>query len=204
MKLINYIDLFIIDDGWIRALLNNNFHRINDGAYRSGQPSPRLLKSYIVNYKIKTIVNLRKPIDSEGRIFLLQKKICNDYNLSMVNIPFSARKLPNREALKLMIGAIKEIELPFLVHCKTGADRTGFFMALYQFYKTNEISEAKKQLSLKYLHIKYSSTGILDYFFEKIDSLKLDNSNLEQWVEEKYNPDQIIKEYNEIRKNKNY
>jgi len=204
LKLINYIDLFIIDDGWIRALLNNNFHRINDGAYRSGQPSPRLLKSYIVNYKIKTIVNLRKPIDSEGRIFLLQKKICNDYNLSMVNIPFSARKLPNREALKLMIGAIKEIELPFLVHCKTGADRTGFFMALYQFYKTNEISEAKKQLSLKYLHIKYSSTGILDYFFEKIDSLKLDNSNLEQWVEEKYNPDQIIKEYNEIRKNKNY
>lgn len=196
--------MFIIDDGWIRALLNNNFHRINDGAYRSGQPSPRLLKSYIVNYKIKTIVNLRKPIDSEGRIFLLQKKICNDYNLSMVNIPFSARKLPNREALKLMIGAIKEIELPFLVHCKTGADRTGFFMALYQFYKTNEISEAKKQLSLKYLHIKYSSTGILDYFFEKIDSLKLDNSNLEQWVEEKYNPDQIIKEYNEIRKNKNY
>ncbi len=204
MKLIDYIDLFIIDHGWIRALLNNNFYRIDDGVYRSGQPSPRLLKSYVVNYKIKTIVNLRKPIDSEKSIFLLQKKICNSYNLSMVNIPFSARKLPNRETLKLMIEAIKEIELPFLVHCKTGADRTGFFMALYQFYKTNEILEAKKQLSLKYLHIKYSSTGVLDYFFEKIDNLNLDNSNLEQWVEENYNPDQISKEYYKIKKNKNY
>ena len=77
-------------------------------------------------------------------------------------------------------------------------------MALYQFYKTNEILEAKKQLSLKYLHIKYSSTGILDYFFEKIDNLNLDNSNLEQWVEENYNPDQISKEYYKIKKNKNY
>ena len=203
MKLIDYIDLFIIDHGWVRSLINNNFHRIDDGVYRSGQPSPRLLKSYIVNYNIKTIVNLRKPIDSEKNIFLIQKKVCNNFNLSMVNIPFSARKLPNRETLKLMIGAVKEMELPFLVHCKTGADRTGFFMALYKFYKTNDILEAKKQLSLKYLHIKYSQTGILDYFFEKIDTLKLDNSSLEEWVEENYDSNQISKEYYESKINKN-
>lgn len=196
LKLKSVINLFIIDHGWIRALINNNFYLINEGVYRSGQPSPRLLNNYIEKYKIKNIINLRYSDSSEKDIYLMQKNICDKHNIKMINVPISARRLPEKSKLKLLIESIKQIQKPFLVHCKTGADRTGFFMALYIFYNTNDIELAKKQLSPKYLHIKYSSTGILDYFFNLIQNLKLNNTDLEEWINEKYDPKLITSNYN--------
>lgn len=195
MKLRSAINLFIIDHGWIRAIINNNFYSIIEGVYRSGQPSPKLLEQYIKKYEIKNIINLRYSDTSGQDIYLMQKNICNKYNTNMICIPVSARRLPEKNKLKLILETIKKIQKPFLVHCKTGADRTGFFMALYTFYTTNDIELAQKQLSLKYLHIRYSSTGILDYFFNLIKNLELNNTDLEDWIDKKYDPQSITSNY---------
>lgn len=195
MKLRSAINLFIIDHGWIRAIINNNFYSIIEGVYRSGQPSPKLLEQYIKKYEIKNIINLRYSDTSGQDIYLMQKNICNKYNTNMICIPISARRLPEKNKLKLILETIKKIQKPFLVHCKTGADRTGFFMALYTFYTTNDIELAQKQLSLKYLHIRYSSTGILDYFFNLIKNLELNNTDLEDWIDKKYDPQSITSNY---------
>ena len=195
LKLRSAINLFIIDHGWIRAIINNNFFIINEGVYRSGQPSPKLLEHYIVKHKIKNIINLRYSDTSDQDIYLMQKNICYKLNTNMINIPISARRLPEKDKLKLILDIIKQIQKPFLVHCKTGADRTGFFMALYIFYTTNDIELAKKQLSLKYLHVRYSSTGILDYFFDLLKKLELNNTNLEDWIDKKYDPQLITSKY---------
>ena len=53
-----------------------------------------------------------------------------------------------------------------MMHCKSGADRAGIASCLYLIYKQNMMFYATKQLSFKYLHIKYAKTGILDYLFE--------------------------------------
>jgi len=195
LKLRSAINLFIIDHGWIRAIINNNFFIINEGVYRSGQPSPKLLEHYIVKHKIKNIINLRYSDTSDQDIYLMQKNICYKLNTNMINIPISARRLPEKDKLKLILDVIKQIQKPFLVHCKTGADRTGFFMALYIFYTTNDIELAKKQLSLKYLHVRYSSTGILDYFFDLLKKLELNNTDLEDWIDKKYDPQLITSKY---------
>jgi len=195
LKLRSAINLFIIDHGWIRAIINNNFYIINEGVYRSGQPSPKLLEHYIVKHKIKNIINLRYSDMSDQDIYLMQKDICYKLNTNMINIPISARRLPEKDKLKLILDIIKKIQKPFLVHCKTGADRTGFFMALYIFYTTNDIELAKKQLSLKYLHVRYSSTGILDYFFNLLKKLELNNTDLEDWIDKKYDPQLITSNY---------
>jgi len=195
LKLRSAINLFIIDHGWIRAIINNNFYSINEGVYRSGQPSPKLLEHYIIKHKIKNIINLRYSDTSDQDIYLMQKNLCHKHNTNMISIPISARRLPEKNKLKLILDTIKKIQKPFLVHCKTGADRTGFFMALYTFYNTNDIELAKKQLSLKYLHISYSSTGILDYFFNLIENLELKNTELEDWIDKKYDPQLITSNY---------
>ncbi|MEK9794981.1 MAG: tyrosine-protein phosphatase [Hyphomicrobiales bacterium] len=195
LKLRSAINLFIIDHGWIRAIINNNFYSINEGVYRSGQPSPKLFEQYIIKHNIKSIINLRYSDTSDQDIYLMQKNLCHKHNINMISIPISARRLPEKNKLKLILDTIKKIQKPFLVHCKTGADRTGFFMALYTFYNTNDIELAKKQLSLKYLHIRYSSTGILDYFFNLIKNLELNNTELEDWIEKKYDPQLITSNY---------
>jgi protein tyrosine phosphatase (PTP) superfamily phosphohydrolase (DUF442 family) len=195
LKLRSAINLFIIDHGWIRAIINNNFYSINEGVYRSGQPSPKLFEQYIIKHNIKSIINLRYSDTSDQDIYLMQKNLCHKHNINMISIPISARRLPEKNKLKLILDTIKKIKKPFLVHCKTGADRTGFFMALYTFYNTNDIELAKKQLSLKYLHIRYSSTGILDYFFNLIKNLELNNTELEDWIEKKYDPQLITSNY---------
>ena len=53
------------------------------------------------------------------------------------------------------------------LHCKSGADRAGLVSAMYLIAeKKQTVSEAKKQLSFKYLHLDFTKTGILDYIFD--------------------------------------
>ena len=76
------------------------------------------------------------------------------------------------------------------MHCKSGADRAGLMAALYLILQKNiPVDEAKKQLSFKYLHIKYAKTGILDKFYESyIYDTKNTSKKFLDWVETEYNP----------------
>ena len=47
------------------------------------------------------------------------------------------------------------------MHCKSGADRVGIASCLYLIYRQKyNVSDASKQLSFKFLHIKYAKTGV--------------------------------------------
>ena len=79
------------------------------------------------------------------------------------------------------------------MHCKSGADRAGLMSALYLILNKNiRVEEAKKQLSFKYLHIKYAKTGILDEFFEKyLKDNKKNKIKFLDWVKKKYDADKL-------------
>ena len=84
-----------------------------------------------------------------------------------------------------------KIPKPFVLHCKSGADRAGLVSAMYLIaQKKLPVSEAKKQLSFKYLHLDFTKTGILDYildvFFQR---LKIENIDFLDWVKQEYNAD---------------
>lgn len=58
------------------------------------------------------------------------------------------------------------IDGPFLMHCKSGSDRAGLASALYLLDQGRPVAEARKMMSLRYLHLANSDAGILDVMLE--------------------------------------
>jgi len=83
------------------------------------------------------------------------------------------------------------------MHCKSGADRAGLASALYLILKHKySIEEAKKQLSFKHLHIKYSKTGILDFFFNEVSKNNITNKiQFLDWIKNKYDKKKLKKKF---------
>ena len=82
-----------------------------------------------------------------------------------------------------------KIPKPFVLHCKSGADRAGLVSAMYLIVqKKLSVTEAKKQLSFKYLHLDFTKTGILDYIFDVFSQrLKIENIDFLDWIKQEYN-----------------
>ena len=79
-----------------------------------------------------------------------------------------SRAAPSHKELRGARELFERIEYPMLMHCKSGADRAGLMSVLYRHFKEGiPIAQAKRELSLRYGHIRQADTGILDYFFER-------------------------------------
>ena len=84
-----------------------------------------------------------------------------------------------------------KISKPFVLHCKSGADRAGLVSAMYLIVqKKLSVTEAKKQLSFKYLHLDFTKTGILDYIFDVFsERFKIEDIDFLDWIKQEYNSD---------------
>ena len=111
----------------------------------------------------------------------------------MIDFPVTSRAAPNPETVLKAKELFEKVEYPILMHCKSGADRAGLMSALYLVLNKNiSVEKAKKQLSFKYLHIKYAKTGILDEFFEKyLKDNQLHKIKFLDWVQTKYNAEKL-------------
>jgi protein tyrosine/serine phosphatase len=103
----------------------------------------------------------------------------------------SSSSAPQPEKLLEIIGIMDKIPKPFVLHCKSGADRAGLVSAIYLIVqKKLSVAEAKKQLSFKYLHLDFTKTGILDYIFDVFsERLKIENIDFVDWIKQEYNTD---------------
>ncbi len=130
-----------------------NFHAIEPGqAYRSAQPSAQDLPILIEKYQIKTIINLRGETPADW--WVKERDICSKHKVKLINIPFSASRLPDPAALLQLYDAFFE-EHPVLIHCEGGANRTGAASALWRMTVLGEErAKAAGQLSEKYFHFK--------------------------------------------------
>ena len=180
----DYLSLYIIDHGFIRALYPN-IHSIDKQMYRSSQPSPKQLKLFKKKYGLKTIINLRG--ENGLSAYSLEKEACLKLNLELVNFRAYSRNPPESEEIKILISLFNNIEYPALMHCKSGSDRTGVVATLYRIlYLKESVEEAfKKELHWKYGHIKSSHTGVLDYFFTQyLSENKKNPKSFLDWVED--------------------
>lgn len=132
-----------------------NFHTIDEGkAYRSPQLSSEALSYVIDNYGIKTVVNLRgtnlgKPwYDAEAAV-------CRGKNVALVDHAMSSQALPSPELLEAILATLATAERPLLIHCESGADRTGAVAGLYRKAVLGQDTEAAMQeLSPDYWHFR--------------------------------------------------
>ena len=160
----DWINRFFYDHGFIRAIYSNTW-KIDDIMFRSAQPSPYMLENF-KKKGIKTIINLRGERDNSINFF--EKNICEKLGLNLIEFKLLSRAAPSKVQIHNAKQIFKNINYPALMHCKSGADRTGIMSVLYLiFHKQMDVKVALSELSIKYLHIKISKSGILDAFFEK-------------------------------------
>ncbi len=193
-KLCSYIDLSFSDHGLLRIFWTS-FSQISSNMYRCNQPYPYQLKLYKKKYKIKTVINLRGERNCSS--FYLEKEYCENNNIKLYNFPISSRDLPTKSTIKEFFSLLDKVKYPAIMHCKSGADRAGIASCLYLIYKHKySVLDATKQLSFKYLHIKYAKTGILDYLFETaIKKGKYSSSDFINWIDNDYSNQKLKKSF---------
>ena len=100
------------------------FHRVAPGIYRGGQPEPEGFK-WLKQQGIKTIINLRREHDEREEIEAL--------GLNYVYLPMDAREEVPMSTLHAFLSTLTNPALqPVFIHCRRGADRTGFMVAIYR------------------------------------------------------------------------
>ena len=190
---VNWADMLLVDHGVFR-LLYLNLHPLGRNAWRSAQPAPHQIAG-IARRGIKTIVNLRGPRVCGS--YWLEQQACRRHGIRLVDYQVRSRAAPSLEELRGAFALFRTLEGPVLFHCKSGADRAGLMSTLYLIaVEGTPVEEARKQLALRFGHIRQADTGILDYFFERYlaDAAKTPMSFVD-WVETVYDPDEVKRSF---------
>lgn len=181
-----WLSALVADHGFIRLVYPNR-HRVGNKLWRSAQPLPKDI-AWAARNGIRTVVNLRGG--REFGCWPLEAEACAAAGIRLVDMPLYARGVPRPESIRWARELFRSIEYPALIHCKSGADRTGLAAALYLLlHEGRPVEEAQAQLHRRYGHFRWTATGVLDAFFE---AYARDASGRElaflDWVETHYDP----------------
>ena len=187
----------LMDHGLLRTVWSN-LHEVAPGVWRSNQPSPRRLRRFH-EMGIRGVINLRGAPRSS--YYLFEEEACRDLGLVLVNCPFSARRLPPAADLLRLLDLFRTVPRPFVMHCKSGADRSGLAAALYLMAEADvPVAEARKQLGLRYLHLRGGPKGVLSCM---LDAYARDTAEtpmpIRQWLETRYDPVALQAEFDAAR-----
>ncbi len=137
-------------------IATGNLHEVVKGEfYRSAQPTGRDIERYAREYGIKSIINLR---GGNAQDAWYNEEIATSEKLGITHIDFrmkASRELTNEQALEL-IALMRDAPKPLLIHCKSGADRSGLAAAFYvaAVAKLGE-EPAERQLWIHYGHLPF-------------------------------------------------
>ncbi|MCS6931834.1 MAG: tyrosine-protein phosphatase [Acetobacteraceae bacterium] len=132
--------------------------------YRSNHPLPWQLRAAARRFGLRTVVNLRGWRQDCGADALSRREAAR-LGLVHVDAPLESRGAPHRDRLLRLVEIFSRMEEPALLHCKSGADRTGLAAGVWLLLQGRSVAEAAAQLSWRYGHVKAAKTGILDAFF---------------------------------------
>jgi protein tyrosine/serine phosphatase len=181
-----WLDLMLVDHGLLR-LLYANHHRVTARLSRSAQPAPGDLKRLKAR-GVRSIVCVRNGTDIGS--WSLEQEACAKLGLELHKVNIRGREAPHRSDLLGLIDLLASLEYPALIHCKSGADRTGFAAAVYLIaVEKRSIDEGLAQLSLRYGYLRFSRAGILH---EVIEAYRREGAaqglDFREWVEKVYDP----------------
>jgi len=182
-------DLYWGDHGFLRLWFHNH-HHIGGQMYRENQPSPKRIAEW-AEMGIKTVINLRGA--SPKGFYLLEQEACAAHGLTLINHRMYSRDVHSVEAIKGARDLFETLTYPAVMHCKSGADRTGIMGVLYLHFKMNiPIAQAVAQLDFKYLHVRQGKTGMLDFFFQDyLTYSEQTDIDFMTWVETVYDPQDV-------------
>ena len=127
--------------------------------YRSGQLPPASLSNAIKTLRIRSILNLRGA--SLGIPWYDQEQaVVRRLNIHYYNLPLNAYQRPTMTQIHQLIDIIQHAPKPLLIHCQSGADRSGFASAVALLaYQKDSFPIAKQQFSWRYFALSPMTVG---------------------------------------------
>jgi protein tyrosine/serine phosphatase len=149
-------------------IYSGNFHAVSDGVlYRSAQLDKEQFAASIRQYRIKSVLNLRGAHPKEAwwqdEVAAAQENGAAHYDIAL-----SSKRFVGEEQAEQILALLRDAPKPLLIHCKSGADRSGLVAALYRYAVEHaDAADADRQLSLAYGHFPYltSKSGAMDDSF---------------------------------------
>ncbi|NRB00933.1 MAG: tyrosine-protein phosphatase [Rhodobacteraceae bacterium] len=184
----------LIDHGFVRILWTN-LYEIAPGVWRSNQPGPKRVQRY-ADMGIRSILSLRGHSDFSFQI--LEEEACANAGMTFHLRHLAARALVSREQVLAVIDLFDTIERPFLMHCKSGADRAGLASVLYLIHCEGWDPEraARKHLSMRFWHSRLTKTGILDHMMDAyIRAYRATGIPIRDWIATEYDPVALTESY---------
>ncbi|RUO99376.1 MAG: protein tyrosine phosphatase [Hyphomicrobium sp.] len=185
-----WLDLMLADHGVLRLVYMNR-HRVSDRVWRSAQPTPHGLARE-KRRGIRTILCVRGSFPF--RPWPLEQEACHRHGLDLYKVHLRGREAPEQHELLALTDLLASAEYPMLIHCKSGADRSGFVAAVYLLtMEGRSAEEALRQLSLRYGHLRTSRAGILrEVITTYRDEGEARGLGFVDWVKTGYNRDAVI------------
>lgn len=119
---------------------------------RAAQPTSRL-PGWIRRYHLRSILNLRGGGPADWW-YAAEVQAARDGGVSFYDCPISATRRPSRRDLLVLIDTLRSCPYPLLIHCKSGADRTGLASALYLMLQRDVPPEAAEgAFTLEHGHV---------------------------------------------------
>ncbi len=197
MRHYNWLDHAILRVWW------RNFHEVAPGVYRSNHPTHKRFVEY-ADMGITHILNLRG--EDKYAHYLFEVESCDMLGLTLVDHKLYATKAPDAQKVLELIDLLRDTPRPYLIHCKSGADRTGLAAVLVLYLLEGEpLDTALKQLDGKFMHARKSKAGVLDYFFEVYRArTERDPIAFTDWLKTEYDQAQLQKDFDQLRANKEW
>ncbi len=188
-----WLDSFFIDHAFFRIWWTN-FAAVEPGRlYRSNHPTPAKLSAFTRQVGLKSLINLRGQTRNGSDA--LSRDMATKLGLDFYDMALDSRDAPQRERILRLAEIYRSLRGPALIHCKSGADRAGLAAGIYVLLQGGTAAQAMRQLSLRFLHIRQSKTGVLDGFFAAYAKDGENKKPFLDWVREDYDEQALKAEY---------
>jgi protein tyrosine phosphatase (PTP) superfamily phosphohydrolase (DUF442 family) len=164
--------------------------------YRSNHPLPWQLRQAQLRHGLRSVINLRGHRQSCGSDALGRVR-AGELGLVHADAPFESRGAPHKERILRLAEVFASVPEPVLIHCKSGADRTGLVAAIWLLLQGRPVELAQRQLDWRFGHLASSKTGILDAFVQeyathvRAQGGERGAKPFLDWVREDYDPDAL-------------
>ena len=150
-------------------VLGHNFHVVSPGQiYRSAQLDPADLARIVQQHGIKSVLNLRGA-NTKHDWYNAETNTAQQLGVRHFDFELSASQELTDAEMQQILAIISNAPKPMLIHCKSGADRTGLVSALYLYsLEGKSAREADRELSVFTAHVPYlfwEDTSAMDRSF---------------------------------------
>ena len=168
-----------------------NWHGVEGLLYRSAQLYGRHAAKLLAHFQVRTVLNLRGE-NANSPWYQNERTACAQLGITHIDLPLSSRRLPQREALLALLNAFDRMEMPAVMKCSGGADRTGLSAFLYLLHTKGRgaLPQAKRQLKLfPYLHLPKKYQRWMRLFPTYLETTWAPDTTLHDWLAHTYSDD---------------